>query len=159
MEARRSRTGSLTMLAIIFLGMVAGMSGCSKKQEQNTSAAANAGPSGEISGTITVSAELKDKVGNAPLLMIVASTSPDPKRPALVVKREAGASFPYQYKLTADDITLTGSSFEGKMYVTARIDPAGMVGPPRPGTFDGPYSGNPVPVGSSKIDIVINKAY
>jgi len=147
------------MLAIIFLAMVAGMSGCSKKQEQNTSAAANAGPSGEISGTITVSAELKDKVGNAPLLMIVASTSPDPKRPALVVKREAGASFPYQYKLTADDITLTGSSFEGKMYVTARIDPAGMVGPPRPGTFDGPYSGNPVPVGSSKIDIVINKAY
>jgi hypothetical protein len=91
--------------------------------------------------------------------MIVASTSPDPKRPALVVKREAGASFPYQYKLTAEDITLTGSSFEGKMYVTARIDPAGMVGPPRPGTFDGTYSGNPLPVGSSKIDIVINKAY
>ncbi len=98
-------------------------------------------------------------MGNAPLLMIVASTSPDPKRPALVVKREAGASFPYQYKLTADDITLVGSTFEGKMYVTARIDPAGMVGPPRPGTFAGSYSGNPVPVGSSKIDIVIDKAY
>ena len=45
------------------------------------------------------------------------------------------------------------------MYVTARIDFAGMVGPPRPGTFDGAYSGNPVPVGSSKIDIVISKAY
>ncbi|MGB9105620.1 MAG: hypothetical protein WCC59_12735 [Terriglobales bacterium] len=147
------------MLAIVFLAMVAGLSGCSKKQEQNASTAANAGPSGEISGTVTLSAELKDKVGNAPLLMIVASTSPDPKRPALVVKREAGASFPYQYKLTADDITLVGSTFEGKMYVTARIDPAGMVGPPRPGTFAGSYSGNPVPVGSSKIDIVIDKAY
>jgi hypothetical protein len=158
-EARRNRTGSLTMLAVIFLAIVAGMSGCTNKQEQSTSPAANAGPRGEISGTITVSAELKDKVGNAPLLMIVASASPDPKRPPLVVKREAGASFPYPYKLTAEDITLTGSSFVGKMYVTARIDSAGMVGPPRPGTFDGIYSGNPVPVGSSKIDIVINKAY
>ena len=159
MEARRNGTGSRTIiLGIISLAMVAGLSGCSKKQEQNTSAA-NAGPRGEISGTITVSAELKDKVGNAPLLMIVASTSPDQRRPALVVKREAGASFPYPYKLTAEDITLTGSSFEGKVYVTARIDSAGMVGPPRPGTFDGTYSGNPVPVGSSKIDIVINKAY
>jgi hypothetical protein len=158
-EAWRSHTESRTiMLAIIFLAMVAGLSGCSKKQEQNTSAA-NAGPRGEISGTITVSAELKDKVGNAPLLMIVASTSPDQKRPALVVKRVAGASFPYQYKLTAEDIVLVGSMFEGKMYVTARIDPAGMVGPPRPGTFDGSYPGNPVLVGSSKIDIVINKAY
>ena len=147
------------MFAIILLTVAAAWSGCSKKQEQNTSPAANAGPRGEISGTITVSPELKDKVGNAPLLMIVASTSPDPKRPPLVVKREAGASFPYQYKLTAEDITLTGSSFEGKMYVTARIDPAGMVVPPRPGTFEGIYSGNPVPVGSSKIDIVINKAY
>ena len=147
------------ILAVIVLAMVAGLSSCSKKQEQNASTAANAGPRGEISGTITVSAELADKVGKAPLLMIVASTSPDPKRPALVVKREAGASFPYPYKLTAEDITLTGSSFEGKVYVTARIDPAGMVGPPRSGTFDGAYSGNPIPVGSSKIDIVINKAY
>lgn len=158
MEARRSSPCRLTILAVISLAMVAGLGGCSKKQEQN-SPAANAGPRGEVSGTITVSAELKDKVGTAPLLMIVASTSPDPKRPPLVVKREADASFPYQYKLTAEDITLTGSSFAGKVYVTARIDSAGMVGPPRPGTFDGSYPGNPVPVGSSKIDIVINKAY
>jgi hypothetical protein len=91
--------------------------------------------------------------------MIMASTSPESSKPALAVKREADASFPYEYKLTAEDITLVGSSFSGKMYVTARIDPAGMVGPPRPGTFEGTYSGNPVPVGSSKVDIVINKAY
>jgi hypothetical protein len=147
------------ILAVIFVAMVAGMSGCSKKQEQNTAAAANAGQSGEISGTITLSPELTDKVGKAPLLLIFASTSTDPSQPALVVKREAGTSFPYSYKLSAEDITLTGSSFRGKLYVTARIDPSGMVGPPRPGTFDGTYSGNPVPVGSSKIDIVINKAY
>ena len=91
--------------------------------------------------------------------MIIASTSSDPNKPPVVVKREAGASFPHDYKLTAEDITLVGSSFEGKMYVAARIDPVGMVGPPRPGTFDGAYPGNPVPVGSSNVDIVINKAH
>jgi hypothetical protein len=148
---------SRTIIVAVILLAIAAWSGCSKKQEQNNSA--TAGPPGEISGTVTISPELKDKVGATPLLMIVASPSADPKIPALVVKREAGVSFPYQYKLTSEDITLVGSRFDGKMYVTARIDPAGMVGPPRPGTFDGSYSGNPVRVGSSKIDIVINKAY
>lgn len=118
-------------------------------------------PSAEasISGTITIDSALKEKVGKAPLLMIMASTSPEPNKPAVIVKRAAEAAFPYDYKLTAEDITLVGSNFEGKMYVTAKIDPAGMVGPPRAGTFDGTYPGNPVPVGSSKVDIVINKAY
>lgn len=91
--------------------------------------------------------------------MIMASKSPDPNKPAIVVKRIAGAAFPYAYKLTAEDITLVGSTFDGKMYVTARIDPAGMVGAARPGTFEGTYAGNPVAVGSSKVDMVITKAY
>lgn len=146
------------MLAIA--AILAGLNACGgdKKQEQKTSAP-GAISEAAISGTITLDLTLKDKVGKAPLLMIMASTSSDPSKPALVVKREADASFPYDYKLTAEDITLVGSSFQGKMYVTARIDPDGMVGPPRPGTFDGTYPGNPVRVGSSKIDIVINKAY
>ena len=144
--------------------IVAGLTACGgdKKQEQKTSAPGTPSTpisAPAISGTITIDPALKDKVGKAPLLMIIASNSSDPSKPALVVKREADASFPYDYKLTAEDITLVGSSFEGKMYVTARIDPAGMVGPPRLGTFDGTYSGNPVQVGSSKIDIVINKSY
>jgi hypothetical protein len=62
-------------------------------------------------------------------------------------------------EFTAEDITLVGSAFRGEMYVTARIDLAGMVGPPRPGTFDGTYPGNPVSVGSNKVDIAINKAH
>lgn len=150
------------MLAIVALVGALNACGSDKKQEQQASApGAQSTPISEaaISGTITLDPALKDKVGKAPLLMIIASTSANPSKPALVVKREADASFPYNYKLTADDITLVGSSFRGKMYVTARIDPDGMVGPPRPGTFDGTYSGNPVPVGSSKVDIVINKAY
>ncbi|MGE5816477.1 MAG: hypothetical protein ACM37Z_00485 [Deltaproteobacteria bacterium] len=146
------------MIAVIVIGLTACGGG---KEEQQ--AASGDGPTAikeaAISGTVTLDPGIKDKVGKEPLLMIMASTSSEPTKPALVVKRIADASFPYDYKLTAEDITLVGSSFSGKMYVTARIDSAGMVGPPRPGTFEGVYSANPVPVGSTKIDIVINKAY
>jgi hypothetical protein len=151
--------GSFCMI-LATAAMVAGLTGCqsSKNREQKTSSGT---PTTEaaISGTITLDPALKDKIGSAPLLMIMASQSSDPSKPAVVVKREANASFPYQYKLTADDITLVGSSFLGRMYVSARIDPAGMVGPPHPGIFEGSYSRNPVEVGSSKVDITIDKAY
>ncbi|MFB3916644.1 MAG: hypothetical protein ACE14M_07945 [Terriglobales bacterium] len=147
-----------TLLAIAIL--LAGVYACSKKQEEGSSGTKPV-RTGEtaISGTITLDPSLKDKVGQNPLLLIFASTSSDPSRPALVVKREVAVNFPLEYKITPADIVLVGSPFRGDMYVSARIDPAGMVGPPRAGTFGGSYPGNPVPVGSSKVDIVINKAY
>jgi hypothetical protein len=161
-ETRTSPLGGFWKILVV-AALVLGLNACSggKKEEQGAAAGTASAPAGEaaISGTITLDPSVKDKVGAAPLLMITASTSSDLTRPALVVKREANASFPFDYKLTAEDITLVGSSFAGKMYVTARIDPAGMVGPPRPGTFGGAYAGNPVPVRSTKVDIVINKAY
>jgi len=144
--------------------LLAGLNSCGRDQKQEQKAAAPGGapvPTGDasISGTITLDPGLKDKLGKAPLLMIIASTSSEPTKPAIIVQRSADITFPYQYKLTAEDITLVGSRFEGNMYVSARIDPEGNVGPPGPGTLDGSYPGNPVPVGSSKVDIVINKVH
>ena len=151
-----------TFVAITTL--VVGLTACGgdKKQEQKAAEPAGAPVAtneASVSGTINLDPALKDKAGKAPLLMIIASTSPEANKPAIVVQRLADATFPYQYKLTPEDITLVGSRFAGNMYVSARIDPEGMVGPPRPGTLGGSYPGNPVPVGSSKVDIVINKAY
>ncbi len=143
------------------LALLMSLSACGggEKNEEKAPAPPAPAPEAAISGTVTLDPSLKEKVSKEPLLMIMASKSPEPNKPAVVVKRIAGASFPYEYRLTADDITLVGSTFDGKMYVTARIDPAGMVGAPRPGTFEGTYPGNPVAVGSSKVDIVISKAY
>ncbi len=150
------------MLAVAALTIGISSCGGGKKEEQGTGKPGGApATSGEasISGTITLDPALKEKVGKEPLLMIMASMSPEPNKPAIIVKRVAEASFPYDYKLTAEDITLVGSSFQGKMYVSARIDPAGMVGAPQSGTFEGVYPGNPALMGSSKVDIVINKTY
>lgn len=163
MEAQtRPYVGFWTIVAVTTL--VVGLSACGgdKKQEQKAAEPAGAPvrtSEASVSGTITLDPALKDKVGKAPLLMIIASTSRGPNKPAIVVQRLADATFPYQYKLTAEDVTLVGSRFAGNMYVSARIDPEGMVGPPRPGTLERSFPGNPVPVGSSKVDIVINKAY
>ncbi len=153
------RPGSWLLLSVLALLM--SLQACGGGERQDEKAAAPSAPAQEaaISGTITLDPSLEEKVPKEPLLMIMASKSPDPNKPAIVVKRVAGATFPYAYKLTAEDITLVGSTFDGKVYVTARIDPAGMVGAPRPDTFEGTYPGNPVAVGSSKVDIVINKAY
>jgi len=151
------RFGSWIVVGIGALLMCLQACGGEEKKEQK--AAAPAAGQGAISGTITLDPSLKGKMGKGPLLLIMGSKSPEPNKPAIVVKRVAGVTFPYQYKLTAEDITLVGSTFDGKMYVTARIDPAGTVGAARPGNLEGTYPGNPVVVGSTNVDIVINKAY
>ncbi len=159
----RHRSGFNIALAAVALSMV--LQGCGeKKDEKKAMSSAPATPMAAvqetaISGTITLDPSLKEKAGKQPLLMIMASPSAQPNKPAIVVQRVSGAAFPYQYKLTSEDITLVGSTFEGKMHVTARIDPAGMVGAAKPGTLEGTYTGNPVAVGSRNVDIVINKAY
>jgi len=163
MATKRHRSGFRMALGVLSLLMVLQACG-EKKEEKGATPSAPAAPTAPtqeaaISGTITLGPSLKQKAGKQPLLMIMASPSAAPNKPAIVVKRVSGATFPYQYKLTSEDITLVGSTFEGKMHVTARIDPAGMVGAAKPGTLEGTYSGNPVTVGSTNVDIVINKAY
>ncbi len=157
------RSGFRMALGVLSLLMV--LQACGEKREEKkatpSAPAVTTAPVQEaaISGTITLDPSLRQKAGKQPLLMIMASPSAAPNKPAIVVRRVSGATFPYQYKLTSEDITLVGSTFEGKMHVTARIDPAGMVGAAMPGTLEGTYSGNPVAVGSTNVDIVINKAY
>ncbi len=152
-------------IALAVVALLVGLQACGdKKEEKGTTPSAPAAPAAPvqdaaISGTITVDASIKEKVGKRPLLLIMASQYPDPNRPAIAVKRIPDATFPYQYRLTPEDVTLVGSTFGGKVYVTARIDPAGRVGAPRPGMLEGIYPGNPVAVGSTNADIVINKAY
>ncbi len=160
---KRHRSGFTIALTVVALLIV--LQACGEKKEEKkagpSAPAVETAPTQEaaISGTITLDPSLKQKAGKQPLLMIMASPSSAPNKPAIVVKRISGATFPYQYKLTSEDITLVGSTFEGKMHVTARIDPEGMVGAAKAGTLEGTYTGNPIAVGSTNVDIVINKAY
>ncbi len=68
---------------------LAACGGGGKKEQPGTPTAEAA-----IAGTISLDPAVKDKAGKAPLLMIIASTSSDPSKPAVIVKRVAEASFP-----------------------------------------------------------------
>jgi putative tryptophan/tyrosine transport system substrate-binding protein len=108
-----------------------------------------------ISGTITLTPELRDKLPKEPLLIVLASKSADPKKAPIIVKRIPGASFPYEYTLTEEDITLVGSRFEGPLHITAHIEtsetsPLAALAKPQ-----GVHARNPVAIGATRVDIVI----
>jgi putative ABC transport system substrate-binding protein len=113
------------------------------------------GTEAAISGTITLDPSAQPLAPKEPLLIITASKSSDPKKPPIIIKRVPNATFPLEYKLTPEDITLVGSTFEGRLYITARIDtghPGEVAGA---GNLEGTYAGNPVPVGSTRVDVAI----
>jgi putative ABC transport system substrate-binding protein len=89
------------------------------------------------------------------LLLIVASKSADLKKPPIIVKRIPGVTLPFEYRLTEEDITLVGSTFEGKLYITVRIEPGDSSGV---GRLDGAHPRNPVAVGSRRVDINLTSA-
>lgn len=147
----------VSRISVGLVALLMGMQACGGGDKKEEKAAGPMAPGQEaaISGTIALDPSLKERVPKEPLLMILVSKSADPNKPAIIVKRVPGVTFPYRYKLTAEDITLVGSTFDGKVYVTARIDPAGMVGVAKPGTLEGTYPRNPVVVGATNVDIVI----
>jgi putative tryptophan/tyrosine transport system substrate-binding protein len=104
-----------------------------------------------ISGTVTLDSSAKSRLPIAPLLVIIASKFEDRKKPPIIVKRIPDAAFPYAYTLTDDDITLVGSTFDGRLYLTAHIETQNAA----EGTLEGSAARNPVAVGSRGADIVV----
>jgi putative tryptophan/tyrosine transport system substrate-binding protein len=145
----------LIAVGLVTLLMGLGACGGGDKKEEKAAAPVAPGQVAAISGTVDLAPALRERVPKEPLLMIMVSRSPDPNKPAIIVKRVPGATFPYRYKLTAEDVTLVGSTFDGKVHVTARIDPSGTVGAAKPGSLEGTYAHNPVFVGATGVDIVI----
>ena len=106
---------------------------------------------GTVSGTVTVNLAAKGRLPAAPLLVITASKSNDPQKPPIIVKRIPNAKFPFTYNLSEDDITLVGSTFDGSLYINARIEQQSSA----TGLLEGTATGNPIAVGSGGADIVI----
>jgi putative ABC transport system substrate-binding protein len=159
---RSNARGDLLFKAWTWASVVAliGLAGCGDGGQPENKAAGPTAPGqpAVIAGTIDLDPSLKETAPKAPLLMILVSKSADPNKPALIVSRVPGATFPYQYRLAAEDITLVGSTLDGKVYVTARIDAAGMVGATRQGALAGAYAHNPIAVGSTNVDITITSS-
>jgi cytochrome c-type biogenesis protein CcmH len=145
-----ARSGILLLvIAVVVWGGV----GCQKGES------AKSGPP-TISGTITVAPELaKDVTPNEILFVVVRAADAPPFGPPVAAKRMTNLTFPVTYTVSQADVFLEGVTLSGKVNVFAKLDRDGNAGPPEPGDMEGEHKGNPVTVGATGVDIVIDKVH
>jgi hypothetical protein len=56
-----------------------------------------------------------------------------------------------------EDVMLHGRAFTGTVNVSVRLQATGMIGPVQPGDLVGRYPGNPVAVGATGVDIMLEQ--
>jgi cytochrome c-type biogenesis protein CcmH len=121
---------------------------------QTTDAAPEAPAPVTISGTVRLAAEPTPPLPAGAALFITARAGTGPP---LAVKRMVDPQFPVPYTLGAADIMLPGRTLTGLVNVSARLSASGMVGPIQSGDLIGHYKGNPVAVGTTGVDIVLEQ--
>lgn len=113
-----------------------------------------------ISGTVTVAPELAKDITPAHILFVVVRPADAPPfGPPVAAKRMTNLTFPVQYSVSQADVFLEGVTLSGKVNVFAKLDKDGNAGPPEAGDLEGEHPGNPVMVGQTGVDIVVDKIH
>ncbi len=117
-------------------------------------------PPPSISGTVSVAPDLaKDLTPQHILFIVVRAADAPPFGPPIAAHRMTDLTFPVQYTVTQKDVFFEGVTLEGKVNVYAKLDKDGNAGPPEPGDLEGEHKGNPVMVGATGVDIVVDKVH
>ncbi len=106
-----------------------------------------------IRGTVRVSARLQNKVPADGALFIFARAENVKRGPPLAVKRITDVQFPYEFTLGPGDIMVPGTSFEGAMVLTARMDSDGDARA-GPGDIEGFVGAQP---GDRGVELFLNR--
>lgn len=106
-----------------------------------------------LAGTVRIAPALAGKVASGNTLFVIARKGPGAP---LAVKRVADPTFPYSFRLGPEDVVMGGGQFEGEVSMVARIKKGGAAGPAQQGDLEGSYPGNPVKIGATPIEIVID---
>jgi hypothetical protein len=109
------------------------------------------GPS--ISGMVSVAPELAGSIPIGAVLFVIAHKGPGAP---FAVRRFTGPRFPQSYRLSAEDVMMAGTPFQGEVRLSARISRTGSAGPAAPGDMEGEHPA-PEKVGARTVDIVINR--
>lgn len=88
---------------------------------ERPAAGAASGPS--VTGTISVSPRVADRLVPDEVLFIVARSAAS--RQVLAVRKEEGARFPFAFEISGADAMVEGTSFTGPYDITARISKSG----------------------------------
>src|SRR5262249_44825416 len=125
-----------------------------------------------ISGKIHLTPGLTSKVDPSDVIFVFAfpaeadsaESAPTPKpelRAApsspIAVLKISPTLFPAPYRLSRDDVLFPDRSFKGPFSIVARVDKDGDAQSVTPGDLEGTYKKNPVSVGSTHVDVVIDQ--
>jgi cytochrome c-type biogenesis protein CcmH len=110
----------------------------------------------KLQGIIDVDPKLKSKVESQAVLFIIAR--PAGGGPPIAAKRIARPTFPLAYSLGPEDAMSPAAPFSGKVMVSARLDKDGDPMTRGAGDLSGEYKKNPVEIGSTKVEIVLDQA-
>ena len=113
---------------------------------------------GRLSGTITVASSLKNKLAPSDTLFIIVRRGMGGEGPPAAVKKISSPRFPLKFSIGAQDSMVPGTTLEGKLSISVRVDKDGNPGTRTAGDLIGVYNKNPVEVGQSSIDIIIDQA-
>ena len=113
-------------------------------------------PRQTVSGKITLDPKVKG-LNNKATLFIIARAAGVGGGPPLAVKKIDQPVFPLSYVISAENVMMQGTPFTGKINLSARLDTDGNPTTRTPGDLMGNYQ-NPVDVGATNIDIVIDQA-
>jgi len=108
----------------------------------------------KLQGVIDVDPKLKSKVESQAVLFIIVR--PAGGGPPIAAKRIARPSFPLAYSLGPEDAMSPDGPFSGKVVVSARLDRDGDPMTRGAGDLSGEYKKNPVEIGSTKVEIVLD---
>ena len=125
----------------------------------DTQAERPAGPA-VVSGTISIAPDLAGRVPDVGVLYVIARPAPT-GGPPLAIIRVPVPEFPFDYQLTqADAGMMPGQGVDlselDALYLVAKLDQDGSVGPPQPGDMEGACPQNPIVPGTSGADIMID---
>ena len=111
-----------------------------------------AAEAGAISGTLRLAPELDAQVSPGAAVYIIARKPSGPPVAAARFEPE----FPLQFQIGKDHMMFEGAEFAGDFDLVARIAQKGTAGGAEPGDIEGKAAGNPVAVGSSSVEIVLD---
>lgn len=115
------------------------------------------GASRLIEGVISVDPKVKAEVKGNTVLFVIAHSANSASGPPLAVKRVDRPVFPVTYSLGIEELMMPGTSFSGKVLISARLDRDGNPMTRAPGDFVGLHNKNPVEIGSKGVDVVIDR--
>ena len=116
-----------------------------------------------VSGIITVSPQLADRIPSHAVIFLMARERKQGGPPPYAVQRLHIHNFPHRYSLGQPDVLpMFGEGLVfadiDEMYIVVRIDQDGLAGPPMKGDMDGVFK-DLVKPGQKDVNVVIDKLY